>query len=276
MRTSLLAGGAAAGLTLAAAGALPAAAVTDEDAVLSVLHGVAGTPVDVYVDGELTLDDFEPGELAGPLTLPAGTYAMAITPADAVDASAPLIGPLDVALAAGGDYTAAAFLDPAGEPTAALFTNDTTATPAGEGRLTVRHLAVAPDVDLLADDVPVVTALANPDEDVVMLPAATVSAVLAETGSTVPLVGPTDIDVVDGVNTIVYAWGSAGDNTLDVAAQTVRTQQTAPAGVPSGQLGLADDSRDGAWLVGTGLVVAAGGAAALVLTRRRKAAEVRS
>ena len=32
-----------------------------DDALLSVLHGVPGLTVDVWVDGKLTLDDFEPG-----------------------------------------------------------------------------------------------------------------------------------------------------------------------------------------------------------------------
>lgn len=48
--------------------ALPANAA-DGDAMLSVLHGVPDLTVDVYVNGDLTLDDFEPGDLAGPLEL---------------------------------------------------------------------------------------------------------------------------------------------------------------------------------------------------------------
>ena len=47
----------------------------DDYAELSVLHGVPGLTVDVYVDGELTLDDFEPAALAGPLALALGGFA---------------------------------------------------------------------------------------------------------------------------------------------------------------------------------------------------------
>ena len=54
--------------------------------------------MDVWVNGERTLDDFAPGTLAGPLALPAGTYDIAITAADAADASAPAIGPVSVNL----------------------------------------------------------------------------------------------------------------------------------------------------------------------------------
>ena len=122
MRTRVIAGGAA-GLALALTGALPASA-DDHDAMLSVLHGVPDLTVDVYVNGERTLDDFTPGTLAGPLELAPGTYSVAITAADAADASAPAVGPVDLTLAGNGNYTAVAHLDAAGAPTATLFTND--------------------------------------------------------------------------------------------------------------------------------------------------------
>ncbi|KGM15065.1 hypothetical protein N867_12360, partial [Actinotalea fermentans ATCC 43279 = JCM 9966 = DSM 3133] len=157
--TTAVALGATAGLAIAAAA--PATAATT--AKLSVLHGVPGLTVDVWVNGERTLDDFEPGELAGPLDLPAGTYTVAITASDAADASSPAIGPVDLPLAAGGNYTAVAHLDADGDPTASLFTNDISQTAAGQGRLTVRHVAAAPAVDVLAGGSPVITNLANPD-----------------------------------------------------------------------------------------------------------------
>src|SRR5690606_32484103 len=141
MRSSTItATAAAAGLALVLAGAASASAA-EGDATLSVLHGVPDLTVDVYVNGELTLDDFTPGDLAGPLELAAGTYAVAITASDAADASEPVLGPIDLPLEGGTSYTAVAHLDADGEPTASLFTNDTSNTAAGEGRLTVRHVA---------------------------------------------------------------------------------------------------------------------------------------
>ncbi|PFG36567.1 uncharacterized protein DUF4397 [Flavimobilis soli] len=156
-RAAFLATGAAAALVTL--GALPAQAA-DGDATLSVLHGVPDLTVDVWVDGELTLDDFKPGDLAGPLELPAGTYSVAITAADATDASDAAIGPVDLTLDSGKSYTAAAHLDADGNPTASLFTNDTSKTEAGEGRLTVRHVAAAPAVDVLAGGDAVISDLA--------------------------------------------------------------------------------------------------------------------
>ena len=115
MRKTVTALAAAAGLTAAVGFMTPAAAA--DTAELSVLHAIPDTTVDVYVNGALTLDDFTPGTLAGPLDLPAGSYALAITAPDAADASAPIIGPVNVNLAAGGNYTAVANLDASGAPT---------------------------------------------------------------------------------------------------------------------------------------------------------------
>ncbi|MCL3861672.1 DUF4397 domain-containing protein [Actinotalea sp. K2] len=271
MRTRLLAAGTAgaAGLALALVGAAPALA-DNHEAKLSVLHGVPGLTVDVYVNGDLTLDDFAPGDLAGPLDLPAGTYTVAITASDAADDSEPAIGPIDLPLEGGMNYTAVAHLDADGAPTASLFTNDISTTAAGEGRLTVRHTAAAPAVDVLAGDTAVITNLSNPDEEVLNLPAGTVPAAVAATGTTEPVIGPVDVAVTEGVNTIVYAWGSLADDNLDVAVQTIEGLHSAPAGVPSGELGLAAGSSTGtAWMVGAALLAAAGGAA---LVARRQTA----
>lgn len=242
----------AAGLALLG---LPAHADTTDSAMLSVLHGVPDTTVDVYVDGELTLDDFEPGDLAGPLELPAGTYSVAITAADAEDDSDPVIGPVDLPLEAGMNYTAVAFLDEAGDPTAALFTNDTSDIAAGQGRLTVRHVAAAPAVDVLAGGDAVITDLANGDEASLDLPAGTVSASVAAAGTTDPVLGPADVTVTEGELTIAYAWGSLEGDSLMLATQTVTGMDSAPGGVPTGQVEVRTGLPAGVWVALVAAVV---------------------
>ena len=235
---------------LAAVGiAMPAQAISATNADLSVLHAVPDLPVDVYVNGALTLNDFQPGDLAGPLDLPAGVYTVAITAADAVDDSAPAIGPIDLTLAAGMSYTAVAHLDADGKPTATLFTNDLTTIPAGEGKLTVRHTAAAPAVDVLANGAAAFTNLTNPNEVKANLPVGTISAAVALTGTTTPVIGPVDVAIAEGVNTIVYAWGSAANNNLKVAVQTIDGLHSTPGGVDAGSAGLAADPDSGmiAW-----------------------------
>jgi hypothetical protein len=258
---------------LVALGGLAPVHAAEGNAHLSVLHGVPGLTVDVYVDNALTIDDFEPGDLAGPLELPAGTYSVAITAADAADASAPAIGPIDLTLASGGNYTAVAHLTEAGEPTATLFTNDVAQIAAGEGRLTVRHVAAAPGVDVLAAGSPVISNLTNPNEQVLTLPAGVVSASVAATGTTEPVIGPADVDVAEGVNTIVYAWGSLDDDNLALAVQTITGLHSTPDGVPAGVAGLAATEAPGGGsaaliVVGMGLLAALALAAVIVVTRR--------
>ena len=198
----------------------------DAPAKLSVLHGVPGLTVDVWVDGNLTLDDFTPGTLAGPLELAAGDYEIAITAADAASADNPVIGPVDVELDGGGDYTAVAHLDADGAPTATLFANDTKAPRNdSKGKLTVRHVAAAPAVDVLAGGTAVIEGLSNPDEATLKLEAGTVSASVAAAGTTAPVIGPADVTVEAGKNTIVYAWGSLADGTLAVAVQVVDSSE---------------------------------------------------
>lgn len=262
---------------LVALGALAPANAADDAAMLSVLHGVPGLTVDVYVNDELKIDDFEPGDLAGPLELPAGTYTVAITASDAADASSPAIGPVDLPLEAGMNYTAVAHLTEAGEPTATLFTNDTSQIAAGQGRLTVRHVAAAPAVDVLAGGSAVVSNLANPDEQKLDIPASVVSATIVAAGTTEPAVlGPADVDVAEGVNTIVYAWGSLADDNLALAVQTVSGMHSTPDGVPAGSAGLAatnaPGSGTGTWAVIGGAILAAL-ALGFALLRRRGAAE---
>lgn len=269
MRRRILAIGAAAALALSGL-ALPAQAA--EQAQLSVLHGVPDLTVDVWVDGERTLNDFEPGTLAGPLELDAGTYSVAITAADAENDDDPAIGPVDLDLEAGGSYTAVAHLQENGDPTATLFTNDTSQTDAGQGRLTVRHVAAAPAVDILAGGDPVVQNLSNPDEASLDLDAGTIEAAVAATGTTDPVIGPADVTVEEGVLTIAYAWGSLEDDNLELATQTVTGLHSGPDGVDGGEAGLAVASAAPGLLAA--LVI--GSAGALVVRRSARSTAVRS
>ncbi|RJN33010.1 DUF4397 domain-containing protein [Nesterenkonia natronophila] len=263
---------ATAGLGLVIAGsAAPAFADSHEDgaAQLSVLHAVPDLPVDVYVDGELTLDDFNPGDLAGPLELPAGDYEIAITAADAEDDSDPVLGPVDVSLDEGMNYTAAAHLDASGDPTVTPFVNDTSELGAGDGRLTVRHVAAAPEVDVWANGEVAVESLANPDEASLEVPASTVEAAVSLAGETDPVIGPADVDVAEGATTIVYAWGSAEDGNLALATQVIDGMHSAPDGVPAGNYQVTQQGSPVAWAAGLGVLALLGAGAAIFGVRAK-------
>lgn len=253
------------GLALAVAAAVPAMADNHESAV-SVLHGVPGLTVDVYVNGEEAIPDFAPGTLTDPLTLAAGSYDIDVY-ADGSDPEAdePAISAQGIEVPGGANLTLVAHLGADGTPTLSAFANDTSQLEAGEARLTVRHTAAAPAVDVRAGGEAVIQALENPNEQVLDLPAGTVSADVVAAGTDTVVLGPADVPLNEGTNTIVYAWGSLDDDNLDLAIQTIDGLHGDPGGVPSGEAGLVGGNTAALW------ILAAAGAAGVALASRRLA-----
>lgn len=200
---------------------------------VTVIHGIPGVNVDVYVNDALTLTDFAPGDQAGPLSLDAGTYAIKVfahVPAPPASAAARVDSPVidqSPAVPADADVSVIANLDAGGTPTLSAFVNDTAATAPGKGRVTVRHTAAAPTVDILVDGSPALTGLAYGAEASAELPAGTyqVAVRVSPAGPTVLDLGP--VTVTAGVNLIVYATGSASaqPSTLGVQVQTIQVGQ---------------------------------------------------
>ena len=228
-----------------AAGALvllatPATAA--DTATVSILHGVPDTPVDVYANGEELIPDFQPGTLTDPLQLPAGSYDLAIYPAGSDPASTqPAASANDVNVPAGANATVVAHLTAEGAPILTPFVNDVSAIPAGQARVTVRHTAAAPAVDVRAGGSPVVPGLTNPSEATLTVPAGTVNADVVLAGTDTVAIGPADLSLAEGATTVVYAWGSE-DAGYELAVQTISGGHSSPSGVPGGTAGLIDDS----------------------------------
>ena len=266
-RTSLRAAG-----VVGTAGALvllatPASA-DNHTATVSVLHAVPDLPVDVYANGERLIDDFQPGTLTDPLELPAGSYDLALFPADAADGSGePLLSADGVTVPAGANATVVAHLKEDGTPALTPFVNDTAAVPAGQARVTVRHTAAAPAVDVRAGGSPVISGLTNPNEQSLTVPAGTVSADVVLAGTTTVAIGPADLTLAEGSSTIVYAWGSQ-DAGFELAVQTI-SSHSAPSGVPGGTAGLVDDGLPAPLMALSVAGLVAAGAGALRLARNR-------
>lgn len=243
MRYHLAVAGAAGLLALTLTPISAHASESAEDATVSVLHAVPGLTVDVYANGAELIPDFAPGTLSDPLTLPAGSYDLQVF-ADGDDpASAdPAIEAAGVEVPAGANATVVAHLDADGNPLLTPFVNDTSSTAPGEARLTVRHTAAAPAVDVRADGAVLFGDVVNPNEGTVDVPAGAYSADVVLAGTSDPVIGPADLDLAEGTNTIVYAWGSAADGNLALAVQTIDGLHQAPNGVPGGEAGLAPES----------------------------------
>jgi uncharacterized protein DUF4397 len=241
-----------------------------------VVHGIPGVTVDVYVNGTKTLPNFAPGKVAGPLSLPAGSYAIKIFKAGDNPATTTAVIDQTVALPAGANVSLVAGLSAAGKPTLFTFVNNVSAAATGKGRLAVAHTAAAPAVDVLANGSPAFTSLLNGKEDTADLPAGTISASVVAAGTTSPaLIGPANVPVTAGMLTVVYAVGApksaSAASTLGVVSQQIPLA-AAPAMVQTGTAGLLDRQTGGipTWAF-IGLLLAAAGilGSSAVLIRSR-------
>ncbi|MEU8191921.1 DUF4397 domain-containing protein, partial [Micromonospora carbonacea] len=261
------AGGAVAALAFAGAGALTATPAYAATSKVSVVHGIPDTPVDVYVNGKKTLDNFKPGDVAGPLDLEQGAYDIALTkPGEALDKAILTVD--DAEVPGGANISLAAHLDEAGKPRITPFVNDTAKVDAGKARLIVRHTAAAPAVDVRAGGKPVFEDLTNPNESKADVDAGTVSADVVLAGTDTVAIGPADLDLKEGTATIVYAIGSAEAKNLDLVAQTITGLHSAPGGVPSGTGGQAGTGVQTWWyvLAGAGVLLLVGGGVRVAAT----------
>jgi hypothetical protein len=257
----------AAGSALLGLGGTAAAA---DPASVSVVHGIPNTPVNVFVNGKLTLRNFKPGAIAGPLSLPTGSYQVRVFPAANTAGTGNPVISATAQVPAGANVSLVAHLDASGKPALTPFVNDVSRLPAGQARLVVRHTAAAPAVDVRAGGTPVIRGLTNPQQRELSLPAGSVRADVVLAGTSTVVIGPATVNLAEGSATIVYAVGSATQKTLGLVVQTISGLNSTPGGVPAGSGGLADSGGVPGWLpltVGVGVVVAAVGTARLAATR---------
>jgi hypothetical protein len=267
-----LASPASAATSAAAPSQVAATSQTAATSQVYVVHGIPGQPVDVYVNGDRALENFEPTKVAGPLELPEGSYDIALTqPGEPIEEA--IIEVNDAAVPGGANISLVAHFSAQGAPTLTPFVNDTSQIEAGNARLIVRHTAAAPAVDVRAGGEPVFPGLSNPNEAKADLPAGTVSADVALAGTDTVALGPADLELAEGSATIVYAIGSAEQPaTLGITSQVLNGLDSAPGGVPAGSGGLADDGMPSWWyaVAGAGALTLLGGVA--LATRRVRAA----
>ena len=261
--------GALASIVLLAFLAVPAASAQTGGATITLLHGIPATNVDVEVNGANVFTNFQFGQMQNLSALSGTTLKglkvkVAGTATVAIDAG-------DVALPATGNYTVVAHLDGAGAPKLSVFSNDTVVLAAGKGRLTVRHTAAAPAVDVRANGAVAFTNLTNPNEAKADLAAGTISADVVPTGASSPVViGPAKLTITSGSSLIVYAVGSLSGGTLQVLTQSIDGIGTVPTRVDSGNSPVSDGtSTTTLALLAAFLMVGSIGGGALVVRRVR-------
>jgi hypothetical protein len=194
-----------------------------------VIHGIPGVTVDVYatpagspVPSVPTIPGFVPKQIAEVPGVPAGAYDIRIFAQGAnPQVDTPVIAVLGAAIPDNVELSILAHLDGAGAPTATVYQNDNGAVQAGWARVSVRHAAEAPAVQLVAGGVPKL-ALSNPYFGDLEVPATTIPLQLQVpfTGAAVTPVTP--VTFQSGTRYFVYAIGSLAGGTFDFILQAVR------------------------------------------------------
>lgn len=233
LRTMALA--TAAGLAATGLLASPASAAGG-DATVTVVHGVAlpaAADVAVWAGSTKLIADLKYKDVKT-LTVPAGTYDLYVTPVNATSTSGALISAKGVAVPAGANATVVAN-EVGGTPNLKVFVNDTMATAAGMARVTARHTADAPAVNVLVNGKTAFTNLQPGAEQSAEVPAGTYSVAVQAGGADVPGLSASGLAVQSGVAYYAYAVGDK-TNGYALVLQTVNvgTATTMPGGVPAG------------------------------------------
>ncbi len=245
---------------------------------LEILHGIPDTPVDAYLDGELLIGGFNPGEVAGPLDLPGGTYEVELFAASD-DPAATADERSDLAIAS-------AALPVTGEPGSLVitptasgqvqlqsFADDLSPVAAGEGRLTIRNPGpgvATITVAAVEGGVPVEVRLAPGESLTTDLLAGDYAVQIADEDGT-ELLSAVVSNVEGSLTSATAILPDQGD--AELLLQRISDLGTPPDGIPTGNSGLlpGSDGHGSAGLVLAGL--GAVGLLALVGRQRLRGVE---
>jgi hypothetical protein len=251
---------------------LAAPALAQEDAraettEVTFIHGIRGFLTDVYLDDELILAGFAPERVTEPLNLKAGRHRIDLRAADAHADSEPDVSK-EFTVPAGGKLTAIAHWTGVEDCTITVFDESGDALAAGSGKLIARHAAATGDVELALDDQSKGQRLAPNMEIVESVAPGRHTVAVNDVESSRAVVERSRVPVPEGGARVVYLVGSAKEMTLGLLTQTIEGLESSPAGVPTGNSGLAGSS-DAVPVLPIAALVAF--AVMMLVGRRRKA-----
>lgn len=187
---------------------------------IALVHGLPGLTVDLVVDGTVVLDAFAPGSIVDISSFAGRTLENVEVVTDGTGVV--VIGPIaSLDVPATGNWSIVAHLDAGGDATLSSFQNNLADTANGQARLTVRHTAEAPPVDLVIGDQRPVTNAANgasAELELAAGPLVNASVALAGGASVLEITGVT---LAANTNTAVHVVGSADLGTLTVVVQVI-------------------------------------------------------
>ena len=193
-----------------------------------VIHGIPGVPVDVYasvagqaVPSNPTIPSFQPKQIvevqAGPGRFDIRIFARGANPQTAT----PVIQVLGATIPDNVELSILAHLDANGAPTATVYRNDNSPVQQGWARVSVRHAATAPAVQLVAGGVPKL-ALTNPYFGDLEVPATTIPLQLQVPFAGTAITPVASLNFASGTRYFVYAIGSVAGGTFDFILQATR------------------------------------------------------
>lgn len=193
-----------------------------------VVHGIPGVNVDVYanpaggtIPATPAIAGFQPKQIVdvtvGPATFDIRIFAQGANPQTAT----PVIEVLGAVIPNNVELSILAHLDLHGNPTATVYRNDNTPVQAGWARVSVRHAADAPAVQLTANGLPKL-ALTNPYFGDLEVPATTIALQLQVPFAGTAITPPASLSFASGTRYFVYAIGSVAGGTFDFILQAVR------------------------------------------------------
>lgn len=200
-------------------------------AQVTVVHGLRGQLVDVYVDGKMLLEGFEPDRLTDPMTVAVGPHTVDLRPAG-TDPGAKPKASATVDLTPGPVAVVAHFaID--GSWTMSLFRNDDSPLASGAGRVLLRNAAAIQSVDVTLGQSEK-TGIAVGKETVEDLPGA-IYPVKVDVGGD-SLLADDDVTVNPGEYLALYLVGTPKNAAW--LAQRIPANAAVPAAVDAGDSGL--------------------------------------
>ena len=211
---------------------MPVPAHAADTGTVTLVHGVRGLVADIYLDGAVALQVFQPERTAGPLTVPAGAHAVEVRPAGSPPTSAPLLS-ATLNVPANSKQSAVVHLSATGQPALTVYPDDLSTVPAGQARVVLRHAAAAPAIEVQIDRQVVAASLTTSAPVAQQVAAGTHAVAVASGGRN--LIPSNDVNFNAGTANFMYLVGSATDNSLVWLAQTVDGLGVAPFAVRSGE-----------------------------------------
>jgi hypothetical protein len=243
----------------------PGALTSANSSMVTIVHGLRGQLVDVYLDGTVLLPAFQPDRLTDPTPVAAGPHTVALRPAGSPAGSTPKASQA-ITVPAGKSLSIVAHFDASGGWAMTVYTNDLSHLTGGQGRVVFRNTSAVAPVAVHLNGAP--TATLGPAVESSQVVAAASYAVVALSGTDSSTLVPSNtVAVAAGADTVLYLVGQGHDVTW--LTQQITGLDTAPALVPTGNSGLASpngNQHHGLWLLGALSL----GAATLMTTSRRR------